>query len=75
MLQGLRNAHLFIILFVRSFLGGLLAILAGCSQFCLRPFFLEIPEEIHHIAGWEGGGGVMGHKNGEQKLCEQTGAS
>ena len=34
----------------------------------------EIQEEIHHFAGWEGGGG-KGHENCEQTFCEQTGAS
>ena len=28
---------------------------------------IEIPEEIHHFAGWEGGG------QGAQTFCEQTG--
>ena len=32
---------------------------------------IEIQEEIHHFAGWEGG--VNGDKNCEQKCCEQTG--
>ena len=35
---------------------------------------IEIQEEIHHFAGWEGGG-VKGRKNFEQKFCEQTGVS
>ena len=30
---------------------------------------IEIQEEIHHFAGWEGG--VKGNKNCEQKSCEQ----
>ena len=34
---------------------------------------IEIREEIHHFAGWEVG--VKGHKNCEQKFCEQTGVS
>ena len=34
---------------------------------------MEIQEEIHHFAGWEGG--VKGHKNCGQKFCEQTGVS
>ena len=55
-----------------QFLEGLFVILAECSQLCLRSFF-EIQEEIHHFAGWEGG--VEGHKNCEQKFCEQTGVS
>ena len=33
---------------------------------------IEIQEEIHHFAGWEGGG-VKGHKNCEQNICEHTG--
>ena len=33
------------------FLEGLLAILAECSQFCLRSLLTEIQEEIHHFAG------------------------
>ena len=37
-------------------------------------FLIEIQEEIHHFAGWKGGG-VKGHKNCEQKICEQTGVS
>ena len=36
---------------------------------------IEIQEEIHHFLGWEGGEGVKGHKNCEQKFCEQTGVS
>ena len=32
---------------------------------------IEIQEEIHHFAGWEGG--VKGHESFEQKFCEQTG--
>ena len=35
---------------------------------------IEIQEEIHHFAGWQGGG-VKGHKNSEQNICEQTGVS
>ena len=35
---------------------------------------IEIQEEIHHFAGWEGGG-VKGDKNCEQEFCEQTGVS
>ena len=35
---------------------------------------IEIQKEIHHFAGWEEGGG-QGHKNCEQKFCEQTGVS
>ena len=35
---------------------------------------IEIQEEIHHFAGWEGGG-VKGRKNCEQKFCEQTDVS
>ena len=67
----LRNAHLFIILFVRNFR-------RACSQFWLSvrnslwSFFLEIQEEIHHFAGWEGGG-VKGRESCEQTSCEQTG--
>ena len=34
---------------------------------------IEIQEEIHHFAGWEGG--VKGHKKCEQTSCEQTGVS
>ena len=34
----------------------------------------KIQEEIPHFAAWEGGGG-KGHKNCEQKFCEQTGIS
>ena len=37
-----------------QFSEGLFAILAECSQFCLRAFF-QIQGEIHHFAGWEGG--------------------
>ena len=65
-----RNAPLFIILFVRNFLEGLFAILAECSQFCLRSLLIEIQEEILHFAGWEGGG--QGAQNCEQTFCEQT---
>ena len=36
-------------------LEGLFAILAECSQFCLRPS-KKNREEIHHFAGREGGG-------------------
>ena len=32
---------------------------------------MDIHEEIHHFAGWEGG--VKGHKNCEPKFCEQNG--
>ena len=39
-----------------QFLESLFAIVAECSQFCLRAFLIEIQEEIHHFAGWEGGG-------------------
>ena len=35
---------------------------------------IEIQEEIHHFAGWEGGG-VKWCENCEQKFCEQTGVS
>ena len=35
---------------------------------------IENQEEIHHFAGWEGGG-VKGRKNCEQTFCEQTGVS
>ena len=35
---------------------------------------IEIQEKMHHFAGL-GGGGVKGHKNCEQKFCEQTGVS
>ena len=68
-----RNARLFIILFVRNFLG-------VCSQFWLsvRNFaevlLIEIQEEIHHFAVL-GEGGVKGCKFCEQKFCEQTGVS
>ena len=48
--------------FVRNF-GGVFAIL-----FEVLP--VEIQEEIHRFAGWEG---FKGHENCEQKLCEQTG--
>ena len=34
---------------------------------------IEFQEEIHHFAGWEGG--VKGHKNCQQRFCEQTGIS
>ena len=34
---------------------------------------MEIQEEIHHFAGWEGG--VNWHRNCEQKFCEQIGVS
>ena len=54
--EFLRNARLFIILFVRNFLEGLFAILGECSQFCLRSPFIEIQEEIPHFADWEGVG-------------------
>ena len=36
--------------------------------------FFENQEEIHQFAGWEGGG-FKGHKNCEQKFCEQAGVS
>ena len=32
---------------------------------------IVIQEEIHHFAGWEGGGGVKGHKNSEQKFVNK----
>ena len=35
---------------------------------------IEIQEEIHHFAGWEGGG-VKGHEDCEQTFCEQIGVS
>ena len=35
---------------------------------------MEIQDEIHHFAGWEGGG-VQGRKNCEQRVREQTGVS
>ena len=53
--------------FVRNF-GWVLAIL-------FEILLIDIQEEIHHFAGWGGGGGVTGHKNCEQKFCEQTGVS
>ena len=34
---------------------------------------IEIPEEIHQFAGWEGA--VKGRENCEQTFCEQTGVS
>ena len=61
LLEWIRNARLFIILFVRNFL-------RVCSQFwlCVRNsvevLLIEIQEKIHHLAGWEGGG------QGAQKL-------
>ena len=64
-----RNAHLFIILFVRNFW-------RLCSQFLVvfailfEVLLIEIEEEIHHFAGL-GGGGVKGCKNCEQTFCEQ----
>ena len=39
----------------------------------LEVLLIEIQEEIHHFAGWEGG--VKGRENREQKCCEQTGIS
>ena len=60
----IRNAHLFIILFVRSF-SRVFAIL-------FEALLIEIQEEITHFAVW--GGGVM-HKNCEQNYCAQTGVS
>ena len=41
--------------------------------FLSEALLIEIQEEIHHLAGWEGGG--SGHKNCEQNFCEQTGVS
>ena len=69
-MQSIRNARLIMILFVRNFgrnLGWVFVIL-------FEVLFIEIQEEIHHFAGWEGGG-VKGHKNREEKFCEQTGVS
>ena len=54
-----------------QFLEGLFAILAGCSQFCLSPFNRN--SRGNPSFRWLGGGGVKGHKNCEQKFCEQRG--
>ena len=51
----------------------LFAIVAQCSQFCLRSFVIEIQEEIHHSAGSEGG--VEGHQSCEFFWGEQIGVS
>ena len=53
-LRFFRSARLFIILFVRNFR-------RVCSQFRLSLFevfflLMQMQEEIHHFAGWEGGG-------------------
>ena len=40
----------------------------------IEVLLIETQEEIHHFAGWEGGG-VKGRKNCEQKFCEQAGVS
>ena len=56
-----------------QFLEDVFAILAECSQFCLRSL-LEFQDEIHHFAGWEGGG-VKVREFCEQTFCEQTGVS
>ena len=57
-----------------QFLECLFAILVECPQFSLRSFLRENQEEIHHFAGYRRGG-FKGHKNCEQKICEQTGVS
>ena len=53
----IRNAGLFIILFGnRNFRKvGLFAILAECSPILFEFLLIEIQEENHHFAGWEGG--------------------
>ena len=54
-----------------QFLEGLFAILAECSQFCLRSFSRNSRGNPSFC--WLGGGGVKGHKNCEQKFCEEMG--
>ena len=39
-----------------QFLEGLFAILADCSPILFEVLLIEIQEEIHRFAGWEGGG-------------------
>ena len=52
--------RLSVILFVCK---SLFAILVECSQFCLRSFLdMQIQEEIHYFADWEGGWGKE-HQN------------
>ena len=57
--QTLRNARLFIILFVRNLGGGgggLFAILAECSQFWLRPFYQKFKRKSLIFVVGRGGG-------------------
>ena len=59
---------------VCSQLEGLFAVLAECSQFCLRSFFNRNSRGNPSLC-WLGKGGVKGRENCEQKFCEQTGVS
>ena len=56
-------------------LEGLFAILAECSQFCLRSFLSIENFKSKSITLLVGKGGVQGRENCEQQFCEQTGVS
>ena len=61
----------FVIFVCSQFWESLFAILAQCSQFCLRPFHRN--SRGNPSLCWLGEGGVKGHQNCEQTFCEQTG--
>ena len=50
------------ILFVRNFGGGFVRNFGWVFAILFEVLLIEIPEEIHHFAGWEGGGGLRGTK-------------
>ena len=57
-----------------QFLEGLVRNFGAVFAILFEALLIETPEEIHHFAGWEGGG-LKGHKNCEQTFCEQIGVS
>ena len=52
--RRIRNARLFIILFVLKF-GGFVRNFGGVFAILFEVLLIEIQEKIHHFAGWEGG--------------------
>ena len=65
--ERIRNAHLFIILFVRNFWESLFAIWLSVRNSVWGPL-IEIQEEIHHFAVL-GRGGLRGAKLWTKNLC------
>ena len=57
---------------VCNFLESLFAIVVEFA-ILFEVLLMQIQEEIHHFAAWEGG--VEGHQNCEQNFCEETGVS